>query len=151
MALRVEQILYEKNVPFRLLILCEKAMSVDDVIKYSKEDIKREEICKTIIVKDKGGSAHAFLLKGDRKLDFSKVKEILGAVRMARADEVYEAAGTEPGAVCPFLLNVPLSVDKNVFETSRINFGSGDHMHGVEIATEDLGKVVKFDIVDVSQ
>lgn len=150
MVLPVERMLKEKDVPFRLIVLSGKAMSVDDVLKYS-DGIKREEICKTIIVKDRVGSAYAFLLKGDRKLDFPKVKEIVGKVSMASHDDVCKAAGTEPGAVCPFLLTVPLFVDRRVLETSRINFGSGDHMHGLEIATRDLGKVVKFDIVDVSQ
>ena len=65
--------------------------------------------------------------------------------------EVKEAVGVEPGAVCPILLDIGLFVDRKVMELERINFGSGNHMYGMEIRAGDLERVAKFRVVDVAK
>ena len=42
-------------------------------------------------------------------------------------------------------------VDKKVFDSEKINFGSGDHLFGLEINSKDLKKIVDFKEVDVAQ
>ncbi len=152
MKLESVKILEEKNVSYRIIKLSEKAISVEDVIKYAEEKINPDEICKTIVVKDKSDSKYAFFLKGDDKIDFSKAKEIVGKkVHIVSYDDLVKATGIEPGAICPLLLDMPIFVDKKVFKTKKINFGSGDHLYGLEINSNDLEKVIKFRIIEVSQ
>jgi prolyl-tRNA editing enzyme YbaK/EbsC (Cys-tRNA(Pro) deacylase) len=152
MELEAEKILKSKEVEYRLIELNDKGISFEDVVKNAKDEINPKEICKTIIVKDKKDSKFAFLLKGDKKIDFSRVKEVIGSkASIVSYEDLKKSTGTEPGAVCPFLLNMPLFVDKHVFESEKINFGSGDHLFGIEIKSADLQKVVEFKIVEVTQ
>lgn len=151
MELAVEQILKEKGVEYRLIRLSNKAYTVKDVVQYSGGGVDPKEICKTIILKGKKtGEKRAVLLRGGDRLDFSKAKEVFGeALSIAGATEVKEIGGVEPGAVCLFLLQAPLYVDKRVLELQKVNCGSGDHLYGVEFRVEDLGKATQYEIVDL--
>ena len=80
----------------------------------------------------------------------SSRKSLTDCRHLARA-EVRKAVGVDPGAVCPITLNMGLLVDSKVMETEKINFGSGNHMYGLEIRTRDLKKVVAFRVVDVAK
>lgn len=149
--LKAEEILKEKGISYRLIKLLKVGVSFEDVIKYAEDKIDREEICKTIIAKDKKDEKYAFFLMGDDKIDFSKIKRIIGKrVSIISYNDLIKSIGTEPGAVCPLLLNIPIFVDKKVLETKKINFGSGNPLYGLEISTNDLSRVMKFEVVDVS-
>ncbi len=152
MELKSTKILEEKGISYRLIKLSDKGISFEDVVKYAEDEVNPNEICKTIIVEDKKGQKYAFFLKGDKKVDFSKAKEIIGSkISIVSYEDLVKETGTEPGAVCPFLLNLPLFVDKKVFELKKINFGSGDHLYGLEINSKDFKKVINFKEVDISQ
>lgn len=153
MSLNVEKILKEKGVWYQVIVLSNKAFTVDDVVKFSKRDVNPDEICKTIILRGKkSGNKLAIFLRGNGRLDFSKVKKLSGEeVAIATAEEVKEASGVEPGAVCPFLLNVPLYVDIRVQTLGNINCGSGDHLYGLEFKFEDMDKVVSYKIEDLAK
>jgi prolyl-tRNA editing enzyme YbaK/EbsC (Cys-tRNA(Pro) deacylase) len=62
-----------------------------------------EQIVKTVVFVCDGEYVLA-LVPGDRRADERKVAAEIGAsqVRVARADEVVDATGFEPGAVAPF-------------------------------------------------
>jgi len=59
-----------------------------------------------------------------------------------KSEEVKAVSGVEIGAVCPLLLSMPIIIDKKIFSKEKINFGSGSHLLGIEMRTEDLGKVI---------
>lgn len=153
MELPVEKILKGKDVEYRLVRLSQKAYTVEDVVKYSNGEVEPAEICKTIILTGKktGKKVAAFLCGGDR-LDFSKVKKLFGEeMKIASNGEVKEAAGVEIGAVCPFLLKVPLYVDNKVMGLEKVNCGSGDHLYGLEFMIGDLAKVINYEKVDLAK
>lgn len=153
MSLAVEKKLQAKSIDYRMVKLSEKAFTVDDVVKYSNGGVNPGEICKTmILVGKKTGKRYAVLLRGSDRLDFLKIKRLLGEeVAIGSPADVQEVAGVDPGAVCPFLLSVPLYVDEGVLELPRINLGSGDHLYGVEVSSRDLEKVVPFTRVDITK
>ncbi|MBI2631427.1 YbaK/EbsC family protein [Candidatus Pacearchaeota archaeon] len=152
MELKSTKILDEKGISYRLIKLSQKGVSFEDVVKYSEDEINPSEICKTIIVKDKKGQKYAFFLKGDKKMDFSKAKEVIGSkISIVSYEDLVKETGIEPGAVCPFLLTIPIFVDKGIIELQKINFGSGDHLYGLEIESKDLKKIIDFKEVDVAQ
>ncbi|MBD3207329.1 hypothetical protein GF319_13440 [Candidatus Bathyarchaeota archaeon] len=150
MKLESANILKEKGIAYRIIELSDRAISVKDVIEYSKSEINAEEICKTIIVKDKNGRKYGIFLRGGDRVDFRKLKTILGKVSIASLEEVKKSTGVEPGAVCPLTIDMPVIVDNRVFENERLNFGSGDHLYGIEIRTEDLQKVIDFKVEDIA-
>ena len=149
MGLQVEDLLIEAGVAYRIIELRDRAISIEDVIEYSKEPINPEEICKTILVKHKK-QYHALFLRGSDKIDFSKLKDLIGKASIASRAEVKEITGVDAGAVCPLLLDVPVIVDRRVLELERLNFGSGDHLYGMEIASSDLGKVLEYSVADIA-
>lgn len=153
MELKVEKLLKEKSVAYRLIPLREKAYTVVDVIKFSQTTISPEEICKTIIIKGrKTGMKIAVLVRGNDRLNFSKAKKIFGEEMCIGSEEdVLKSAGVEPGAVCPFLLSVPLCVDSRVIELKQINCGSGDHLQGLEFNTENLKTIASYRVIDIAK
>ena len=152
MNLRSAEILDGKGIDYRLIELEERALSIEDVIRFSKEEINVDEICKTMILKDREGGKYAVLLLGGDRVDYGKAGEVIGKkVSIASFAEVSEAVGVDPGAVCPITVDIDLLVDHKVMGMERINFGSGNHMYGLEIRTRDLVKVVGFRVVDVAK
>jgi len=148
MGLKVEELLSEKGIPYRLIKLIQKAYTVSDVVRYSEGDVNPEEICKTIIIKGKkSGKKIGILLRGVDKIDFTKAKKLFGEeITVASPEEVQEVAGVDPGAVCPFLLTVPLFVDGAVLKLPEINCGSGDHLYGLEFETKDLVNALSYEV-----
>ena len=141
-----------KGVGFRLIELSQRAVSIEDVVRYSVSKIAVDEICKTILLKGSDGDMHAALLLGSHRVDFTKVRGVIGvSVKIATFEEVKEATGFEPGAVCPILLNVTLLVDRRVMAKERINFGSGHHLYGLEIDPRDLERLVEYREVDIAE
>jgi prolyl-tRNA editing enzyme YbaK/EbsC (Cys-tRNA(Pro) deacylase) len=114
------------------------------------EDISPEEICKTILVKQKT-RYYAVFLRGADKIDFKKLKDVIGKVSIASRKEVVEVTGVEPGAVCPLLVDIPVLVDRRVLRLKKLNFGSGDHLFGVEIASGDLICVLDYRLVEIAE
>ena len=62
-----------------------------------------------------------------------------------------EITGVMPGAVCPLLVPVPVIVDWKLLALDRVNFGSGDHLYGVEMKSADLYRVMDFTVADFSE
>ena len=147
---RVQDILVSRNVSYRLIELERRAVTVEDVIEYSKEDIDSDEICKTIIVKVKG-VYYALFLRGNDKIDFKKLRSIIGKARIATRKEVLEITGLELGAVCPLLLDFPVIVDEKALKIDKINFGSGNHLYGIEINANDLALVLDYSKADFTR
>jgi len=151
MELASAKLLEEKGVDYRVVELTERAVTVEDVVRYAKHTIDPDEICKTIILKDRGGRMHAVFLRGGDRIDFKKLRGLIGKASVAASDEVEEATGFKPGAVCPLTLDVPLYIDERVFMKERINFGSGNHLYGIELSSKDLAKVIDFRVVDAAK
>jgi prolyl-tRNA editing enzyme YbaK/EbsC (Cys-tRNA(Pro) deacylase) len=120
---------------------------------FAKEKVNIEQICKTIIVKGrKTDTCYGILLRGNDRLDFKLAKKELGEeIKIADREDVFKIAEVEPGAVCPFILNAPLFVDRKVLLLERINCGSGYHLAGLEFKTEDLVKGKEFTVIDVAK
>jgi prolyl-tRNA editing enzyme YbaK/EbsC (Cys-tRNA(Pro) deacylase) len=150
--LESERILIQRGAPYRLIDLSDRAMTVADVARYSKGDIHIEEICKTVIMRDSDGELYAFFLLGVDRVDMIKAKRYTGRrLSIASSDEVRDATGVDPGAVCPLTLKIPLTIDIRITYLPRVNFGSGHHLHGIEMNTSDYLRVIPHNIADIAQ
>ena len=146
----VEGILEGAGVEYRVMELTDRAVSVEDVVRFSKEDINPGKICKTIIVKSKAGFT-ALFLRGSDRVSFKKLRGVTGKARIASSEDVVEITGVMPGAVCPLLVPVPVIVDWKLLALDRVNFGSGDHLYGLEMKSADLFRVFDFTVADISE
>jgi prolyl-tRNA editing enzyme YbaK/EbsC (Cys-tRNA(Pro) deacylase) len=147
---RVEDILDGSGVEYRVMELTDRAVSVDDVVRFSKGEINPEEICKTILVKSKAGFT-ALFLRGSDRVSFKKLKGVMGKARIASPEDVMEITGVEPGAVCPLIVTVPVIVDWKLLRLDRVNFGSGNHLYGIEMKSVDLYKVMDYTVADFTE
>ena len=142
------QKLDKASVKYSLFKLDKQAYTVEDVVKSSRGRIKLDEICKTMILTDDQGQGFGVLLLGVNRVNLKKVGKITEKkLHLASRKEVIELTGIEPGAICPIILDIPLLVDEQVLLKNRINFGSGDHLYGIEMNSLDLKKVVEYRII----
>ncbi len=100
-----------------------------------------EQIVKTLVFVCDGEYVLA-LVPGDRRADERKIAAEMGAreVRVARANEVVEATGFEPGAVAPFprLNAVACLIERTLLQHQQVWIGAGSHQHMAVLAPGDL-------------
>lgn len=103
-------------------------------------------------MKETNGGFFIFFLLGKNRVDFQKAKNITSKkLSVASPKEVKEVAGLDPGAVCPILLKTSLIVDKRVLALDNVNFGSGNHLYGLEMNTSDFLKVINYTVADIAE
>jgi len=100
------------------------------------------------------GKPLIIVLPADTKVDPKKFKSLykINNLRMARPDEVEKITGVEIGAIPPFgsLFNLPLFVDKKIFENEEIVFNAGLHTRSIKIKTVDYQRIYKGAVEDFS-
>jgi prolyl-tRNA editing enzyme YbaK/EbsC (Cys-tRNA(Pro) deacylase) len=143
--------LKEKEIEFNLIQLKDRAMIVEEVIKFSDGKVNPKEICKTLILKDQENNSYVVVALGNDRIDFEKVSKRFDCsrLRLATPEEVKQEIGLEIGAVCPLFLELPMLIDRRIFNREKINFGSGDHLFGIEINSKDILKCVEAKISDI--
>jgi Ala-tRNA(Pro) deacylase len=106
---------------------------------------------KAMIIRSEG-KFYQFVLPGNQKIDFKKIKTILQtqSASLANPSEVKEVIGCDIGAVppCGTLFNIPTFVDKTVLQNEEIDFSAGTHTDSITMKTEDWIKVIKPKEVD---
>ncbi len=100
-----------------------------------------EQIVKTLVLVCDGEYVLA-LVPGDRRADERKVATAMGAreVRVARAEEVVEATGFDPGAVAPFPRRdvVAVLIERTLLQHQQVWIGAGSPNHMAVLAPGDL-------------
>jgi Cys-tRNA(Pro)/Cys-tRNA(Cys) deacylase len=139
------------GLKYNILEFNEAARTSDDVARLY--NINPREIIKTLIIKLNDNRVFAVMIPGPMKIDSKKLLKEINAksIRFLNEEELRKNTIFEPGEVCPVLIeSIPILIDKTVFETEKINFGSGDLYFGIEINSKDLLKIIKNGkIVDV--
>jgi Ala-tRNA(Pro) deacylase len=113
-----------------------------------------ESGAKAMVFRSKGNFLMV-VIAGDKKIDFKKVKAVIGSssLSMASPEEVLKVMGCEIGSVPPFgnLANIPVYMDKSLERSQIINFNAGRHDTSFSISLSDYIKAVKPVIVEVAQ
>jgi Cys-tRNA(Pro) deacylase len=85
------------------------------------------------------------MVPGDRRADERLVAEAAGAqeVRVARAAEVVEATGFEPGGVAPFPLEAieDVFIERTLLQHDRVWIGAGSPSHMAGLPPTDLQRL----------
>jgi Cys-tRNA(Pro) deacylase len=113
---------------------------------------KLEQIVKTLVfVCD--GEYVLVLVPGDRRADERKVAAEMDArrVRVARAEEVIDATGFEPGAVAPFPRRdvIAALIERTLLQHSAVWIGAGSPAHMAALAPSDLQRLAGARTADV--
>ncbi len=114
--------------------------------------LKIEQGAKSLLFKADKGFA-LVVLGGDKKVDWKKLKQVLGAknIRLARAEEVVRQMDVEIGACYPFgnVAGLKTLVDKSLAKQEIISCNPGRHDVSIKFKFQDYQKLVKPEIVDV--
>lgn len=100
---------------------------------------------KSLFMKIKGGGNCLLLTHRDSRLDSKLVKQVLGKrVSVCSNNEMIEAIGCEPGAVCPFGLpeQVTLLIDPVLYQHNELMFTPGKPNITFAFATKQLDKLL---------
>jgi prolyl-tRNA editing enzyme YbaK/EbsC (Cys-tRNA(Pro) deacylase) len=85
------------------------------------------------------------LVPGDRRADERKVAAEMGAsdVRVAKAKEVVDATGFEPGAVAPFPRREAIAalIERTLLQHQAVWIGAGSPLHLATLAPSDLQRL----------
>ena len=99
------------------------------------------------------GSPVVVLVPGDRRADSSKIARLAGARRagIAKAAEVVEATGFEPGGVAPFPLErvTVVLVERTLVRHPVVWAGAGSDRHMVALAPRELVRLTRGRVEDV--
>ncbi|OIO14459.1 hypothetical protein COV53_04680 [Candidatus Gottesmanbacteria bacterium CG11_big_fil_rev_8_21_14_0_20_37_11] len=135
---RIVSLLKEKKVVFHVLD--------HEVVHTSKQaaivrGTKLSEGAKALILFADGREIMV-VIPADLKLNMAKLKKYLNAgdVRLAKAVEVKKITGIEIGAVPPYgkLFNLPLYIDKRLFENNNIVYNAGLHTKSIKMKANDF-------------
>jgi prolyl-tRNA editing enzyme YbaK/EbsC (Cys-tRNA(Pro) deacylase) len=100
-----------------------------------------------------GGKPVVALVPGDRRGDTAKVARAAGTdkARIAKADEVEQATGFEPGAVAPFPLPgvETVLIERTLLRHRLVWVGAGSPRHMVGIAPGELARLARARPLDV--
>jgi Cys-tRNA(Pro) deacylase len=93
------------------------------------------------------------LVPGDRRADEGKIAAEVGArrVRVARADEVLEATGFDPGAVAPFPRGraIAVLIDRTLLQHHNVWIGAGSPTHLATLSPSDLQRLSEAKAADL--
>jgi len=110
-----------------------------------------ERIVKTLLIRLGEGYGVA-VVRGDRVVDFEKLSEYVGTkTSMAKAREVREILGVEPGAVTPIdekVKRLPVYMDSAILDLEYVLCGGGSRRRLFRVYVDDLVRFLDPVILD---
>jgi len=148
---RVSEWLRKHSLKWRLIRATKPTRTVRDAAEFLGVD--ESSIVKTLIVRA-NDAYYAVILPGDRKLDFEKLKRIVGSEpRLAKPDEVLTATGFPAGGVPPVALpeSIRVIVDQGVLEKEVVYGGGGEENCLLEFKPKEYVELLHPVVADVSR
>jgi Ala-tRNA(Pro) deacylase len=115
-----------------------------------------DDVAKTVVLRDGNGYRLA-VIPASRRLDLSKVRDLLGATRGLRlgteAEMATDFGDFEVGALPPFapMLEAVELMDESLLDHDRILCCGGDHEHGVLLDPLDLVRAGQARVADLCE
>jgi Ala-tRNA(Pro) deacylase len=141
---RLEKHLKENDVPFELLGHSQ-AYTMQEVA--AALHVPGTQVAKVVMVKA-DGKIVMLVLSAPARVDFRKVRDLIGAKEVSLAKEGEFAdlfADCATGAMPPFgdLYDVPVYVDQELAKEANIVFRVGTHRHTMKIAYADYSRLAQ--------
>jgi prolyl-tRNA editing enzyme YbaK/EbsC (Cys-tRNA(Pro) deacylase) len=115
--------------------------------------VPQRQIVKVMLVRLSGASFVGVLIPGDRHLDLSRLRRILGVrrLRLASPEEI-AGLGLKMGAISPLhLRHLPLFADAALEKLGVVSMSSGSPEAGLVLRAADLFSVLDVQMVDLIQ
>lgn len=106
---------------------------------------------KAMVVKTKDQYT-LIVLPADQRIDWKKVKKILGGEpRLATIEETENLTSVKVGGIPPFgnILGLPTIFDPTLLDQETVNFNIGSKTHSANMKSKDLVKLVKPQLISI--
>lgn len=123
----------------------------------AQRGVVKEEMVKSILLKDRDGRYVMACVPGEAKLDPQAVRAVLPAewkrLSFATAEEITAVTGYVQGAVAPLCLpeGIPVVMDAFFNTRARCNISSGDPMAGLELGPQDLIRAAQATLATITK
>lgn len=149
--IKIKELLDKNNIKYKLYEH-EPVFTSEDAARVRGADLK--EGAKSMIIRS-DGKFYNFVLSASRKIDWSKVKQILQtkSVSFATPEEVKEAINCEIGSVPPFgiIYGLKQYCDPHLLENEEIEFNAGLHTTSIRMKSKDWFNLLKPEIADFTK
>jgi len=151
----VTDILDAHGIAYRLLLHSEPVFIV--AMAARERGVTEQEMVKSILLRDKDGRYVMACVPGNARVDPRAVRANLpgewGRLHFANAQEILAVTGCVQGAVSPLGLpeDVPVLFDEALASSGRVNISSGDPMAGLELDPNELIRVARARIAQISE
>jgi Cys-tRNA(Pro)/Cys-tRNA(Cys) deacylase len=110
-------------------------------------------IVKTMVVRLANGEHVMVLVPGDRVIDWSKLRGLLGVSRMSLADgdDAFDLTGYRPGAITPFGSSTALPVIADAAISGLASVGGGERGVAIHLDAADLIAATSARVADVTK
>jgi prolyl-tRNA editing enzyme YbaK/EbsC (Cys-tRNA(Pro) deacylase) len=147
---RVTSYLREARAEVRVEEFSEGTPTAKDAARAAGCDLS--QIVKSLVF-DCGGRKVVVLVPGDRRADSEKIARAAGVqfARIASSEEVRDATGFDPGAVCPFPLPRVSSVfvERTLLSKPVLWIGAGSERHMAALSPTELLRLSRGRPMDV--
>ena len=150
---RTLRLLDQQGVSYRLLPASEPVYTVEAAAR--QRGVVREEIVKSILLKDAEGRYAMACVTGEARVDPRRVRaELAGSwsrFHFANSDEIVAVTGCPMGAVTPVGMpeSVPVLFDEAIMALPRVSISSGDLTLGIELSPSDLHEIAKAHVARI--
>ena len=111
------------------------------------------QVFKTLVARGKSGGFHVFVIPVEKELDLKKAAKAVGekAVEMLKSKELLGLTGYIHGGCSPIGMKkqFPTAVDETAQLYDTIVFSAGRIGHQIELAPDDLARVVPIEYADL--
>jgi Cys-tRNA(Pro) deacylase len=121
----------------------------------SEAGIELDKVTKALVLLDQDKNSILAIIPGNCKLNFSKVKEAVGAkkVRLVPFEEAENYSGYLPGATPMVCHKIKMKVifDKKLMRYHSVYGGGGERTKLLELKTEDIIRLNDAIIADITE
>lgn len=115
---------------------------------------KPDMVFKTLVTVAKSKNHYVFLVPVEKELDLKKAAAVVGEkkIEMLKAKELLPLTGYVHGGCSPIGMKkfFKTTIDKSAEAFDTIMFSGGKIGYQVEVSLEDLKKVIRFNLADIS-
>ncbi len=139
-----------KYIPY--IYDCPEAISAEDLaVKLGKRNC---DVFKTLVTVGKTGKNYVFVLPAGKELDLKKAAKCVGekSIDMLKAKDLLPLTGYIHGGCSPIGMKkfFPTTIDIACNDVPTITVSAGALGHQVELTTDELAKVIRFTIADIT-
>ncbi len=153
---KITDFLDSLGIAYRVLPHTEPVFTVEAAA--AQRGVAKEEMVKSILLKDRNGRYVMACVPGEAKLDPQAARAALGEfdwkrLSFASPEEIRAVTGYVQGAVAPLCLpeSVPVVMDVAFGALSKCNISSGDPMAGLELAAQDLIRAARATLAAITR